>query len=196
MKGIACCKKLYFSLLLILFGMSLWACSDRPSYKRDSYTEEEIRTLFQENRELFDRLVEVIVNEPDFFEKGRRYESDDAFLTSPYDDKMDLFSDTGRETVLEFFELKPYMISYDVTKECIEITFILQGDQDGVTFFYWLDSETSGGNGGRGDLKDHILKMESFYDVEDMGENWFFCTPKEPENSGPAESQSGNEADE
>ena len=192
---VTCCKKLCFSFLLILFGMSLWACSDRLSYDHGDYTEDDVRMLFRDNRELFARLVEVIVNEPDFFEKGRRYESDDAFLSSPYDKKLDLFSENGRETVLEFFELKPYMIIFDASKECIEIEFVIEKNTDVVVFSYWLGSGAAVENGGNRDLKGYILKMESIWDIEDLGENWFFCTSKEPENSTPTESQSGNEAD-
>ena len=185
-----------FWLIMIAMILSLSACQDKPEYDVGNYTEDDIRMLFRDNRELFDRLVEVIVNEPDFFEKGRRYESDDAFLSSPYDKKLDLFSENGRETVLEFFELKPYMIIFDVSKEHIEIGFIIEKDKDAAVFSYWLGSEAAVENGRNGDLKDYILQLESIWDVENLGENWFFCTPKEPENSTPTESQLRNEADE
>lgn len=189
MKLVTCCRKICFSFLLMMLTVSLGGCNKRPTYYRASYTEEEMRTLFQENRQLFDKLVEVIVSEEDFFEKGRRDEYADAFVTSPYDEEMDLLSENGRKTVLDFFELKPYMISYDSNKRFIEVTFVLQGDKEAALFFYWLDAAAPGEHGGGSKLEEYIFYMEQDYYVDDLGEGWFFCKLKEPEKRGLPESQ-------
>ncbi len=183
-------------ILLAIIFLLLSACSKKPEYHRASYTEEEMRAMFQDNKELFDKLVEVIISEQDFFEKGRRDEYEDAILMSPYDEELDLFSESGRQTVLDFFELKPYMISYDSNKRFIEITFVIQGDKESAVFLYWLHPMAPGEHGGESKLEEYIFYIGQNHYVDSLEGNWFFCKLKEPENRGPFESNRLDEDDE
>ncbi len=160
-------------LLLLLALILLSACSKKPEYHWERYSESEMRSMFEENEELFNQLVEVLVSETDFFEKGRRDEYEDATLDSPYDDSMELFSESGRQTVREFFELKPYMISYDDSKNYIRITFIAQEEWEGAEFLYWINPLISGQH-GESALEEHIEYLEQDYYVEHITGNWYF----------------------
>lgn len=175
-------RKQKICFLFLVFLLLLSGCNEKPEYHWETYTEDEMRTLFQENRELFDKLVEVIVSEQDFFEKGRRDEYADAFVTSPYDEEMDLLSENGRKTVLEIFGLKPYMISYDSNQRFIKISFIFEGKKSGAVFLYWLEPTLPGEHGGGSKLEEYIYYLEQDCYVDDLGGSWFFYKYKEQGN--------------
>ncbi len=167
-------RKGCFLLFFLVLALLLSACSKKPEYHWERYSESEMRSLFEENEELFNQLVEVLVSETDFFDKGRRDEYEDATLDSPYDDSMELFSESGRQTVLEFFELKPYMIAYDDNQRFIDITFIANEEWESGSFFFWLKPYAPGEHGGESKLEEYIFYLEQDFYVEHITGNWYF----------------------
>ncbi len=161
-------------LLLLLALILLSACSKKPEYHWERYSESEMRSLFEENEELFNQLVEVLVSETDFFDKGRRDEYEDATLDSLYDDSMELFSESGRQTVREFFELKPYMIAYDDDQRFIKITFIAQEEWECGGFLCWLKPHVPESIGIESELEEFIFSYEQNHYVEHITGNWYF----------------------
>lgn len=164
-------------LICLIVGLSLLLAGCRPeeSYEFALYSKEEVLRLYDENAKLFQDLVRVIENDR-FFEKGRRSDDPfaDAFLCTPYDEQIELFSGDEQQIILDFFTLKPYMINYDFTRKYITITFVCSSDLDvptlGFTFLYWLDQGDVTG------CRDHIDYLSGTYQFEDhpMEDGWYF----------------------
>ena len=141
--------KKHYKLLILLCAfciiLTLATCNHQEKYRPLKYTKEEIKRLYYENIELFETLVEVIISNDMFYEKGRINEYADADIVSPYDDALTFFEDTDRKTIDEFFDLKPYMILYDYARRFVAITFIASDINDeSYTFLFWTSNVENG----------------------------------------------------
>lgn len=158
--------------LIVTISVSMIGCSGKDDYMFGLYEEDEVRELFRDNTELFCELADVVVNEPRFREEGRRDEYYDAYLFTPNDKNLELFSEQDRGVILKFFEFKPYLISSEVSGRWLEITFINAAQDGGYVFRYWIGSETED------KLRSQIDLLESMYDVYDLSGNWYLTIPK------------------
>lgn len=124
--------------------MTLYACSKKDDYKFITYTENDIKALYDNNMELFNNLGNAIKENEQFWEKGRRdNESVHAWIMSPNDEKkMNLFTPYDQNIISEFFDkTKPYMVSLD-DKQYITITFINSNNTGWYCLVYYFDKKS------------------------------------------------------
>lgn len=139
-------RKLRIVCIILTIALTMASCSEEPTYDFQKYSTDEVIAMINDNEELFNELVRVLVEDDDFYVKGRRRELDDAFLGSPYDEQIELLDTHGQQVIHEFFQLKPYMISYEYSQRYIDITFI--GDVQNIecyVFLYWIDKQDTQG---------------------------------------------------
>ena len=160
--------KQHLKILILLYDfcfiITLIACNRQEEYQPSAYTKEEVKCLYYENRELFETLVEAIISNEMFYEKGRINEYTDADIVSPYDDALSFFKDTDRKTIDEFFNLKPYMILYDYARRFVEITFLASDTNESYTFLFW----TSNGENSADKFNDYKTFLTQHYALENL----------------------------
>jgi hypothetical protein len=139
--------------------------------QRKTYTKEEIVSLFTDNRDSFNTVFEIIINDEDFFEKGRNLLDDgDACILSTKDPNLELFSDANQEEIVSFWEqYEPYMITYDTSQEYIKITFIGSGEHEGFTLQHWINQDDQTG------LDEYLSRLRQWYVVEAMPDGWYLA---------------------
>lgn len=117
----------------------LSACNPKEVYRPSLYTKEEVLSLYYENLELFESLVEVISSNEEFYEKGRINDHTDADIISPEDEALIHFDDGERKVINTFFGFKPYMILYDYARRFVTITFIAAETEsaDSYVLLFW-----------------------------------------------------------
>lgn len=163
------CITTFILLCMICVILTLTACSHREKYQPALYTKENLLSLYQENIELFEDVVEIIISNKAFYEEGRINEYTDADITSPYDKALTHFGDTERKVIDELFEFKPYMILYDYARRFVKITFISSDNKLSYTFVFWtLDSEDS-----QYKLDNYKRQLAQHYILEDIQDNRF-----------------------
>ena len=164
-------NKLKLVCLILLGILALCSCKNSPRYEFRNYEKAELVALINENEDLFNEVVRVVVEDDDFYEKGSRGRLDDSFIGSPYDEEVGLFNQFGQQVIHDFFQFRPYMISYDLDKRFIKITFI--GDIDTVesyVFMYWIDAEDVDG------LENQLIYLRQRYTIctDGIPEGWYF----------------------
>ena len=165
-------------ICVVMLAVLLSGCIMRDDgYDCKQYTEEEVLAVYDENAALFTQVAQILINDDDFFYEGRRYKDEyhDAFIDSPYDENMELFSQGDREVLQNFFELGPYCIYYDHHERFIEVDFIgpwTEEDSTALQFYYWIDQSDRIG------LRDYILYKRHSFDARmwALENGWYFCT--------------------
>lgn len=165
------CLIVVLSVFLALAGCGVDNAEGEYQWKTYE-SQDALLALYSENEAQFMKLVDVIRNEEQFFEKGRRTEDEfaDAFLCTPYDAAMELFSESDQEFLNQFFELKPYMISYDNSKRFVKVTFIGKGEMEAGTFLCW----TADDGQAETEYYDYLAYLEQIYSVETLSDCWCF----------------------
>ena len=173
-------KNKFFIIFVLCTSLILSGCNtDKAKYSPNLYTKEETLSLYYENEKLFNDVVEVIINEPQFWEKCRgKKGGSSAFISSPYDDeRMQVFNFKDKQIILDFFELKPYMISHSDYKCSVTITFINENQDDARSFMYWIDPHFMQYNGFKyvNALDQELVSLRQDYIVETLSERqWYF----------------------
>ena len=164
-------KKIIFFVFSIGTIATFAICTHQNEYKYvpNSYTIDEVRCLYQENTELFENVVTIISSNEVFFEKGRPHEDEDAFISSPYDQKMSFFDNASKSVIDELFVLKPYMILYDYVGRFVSITFIVNDYSDACSFLFWIYD----GIDTTAKFKEYKNKKEQNYILEDISNHCF-----------------------
>ncbi len=160
---VICCCLMCCTALLVQCN------THQNEYRPNLYSQNEVIALYKENKEAFNIVVDVVSNTPAFYENGRINEYENPSLTSPYDKHLKWFNDTDRVLIVDFFKLKPYMISYDRYRRFVKITFIGSDEHEGYTLLFWLKDDTSE-ECEREDYKNYLLQD---YDVTDIDEKCF-----------------------
>ena len=139
--------------------------------QRKTYTKEEIVFLFKDNRDSFNTVFEIIINDEDFFEKGSNVLDDgDAYIQSTKDQNLELFSDSDRQEIVSFFEqYEPYCVTYDTSQKYIKITFIGSGEHEGFTLQHWINQDDQTG------LDEYLSYLRQWYVVEAMPDGWYLA---------------------
>ncbi len=91
----------------------IYYCEAFPYYPTDcSYTPERVRTLFAEEREIFDRLARIMLANDDAYENGHpEYETTFQMLGSTYGKYAKYFSEGEVVHIKDFFsDFRPYSI--------------------------------------------------------------------------------------
>jgi hypothetical protein len=137
-------------LCVVLIIQTFTSCGVKnleKSYQTIKYTRKELHEIYYKNSEQFNKLVDVIKNNDDFYEKGKVWEDDTKVMfTSPYDDQVLLFNDADREVIYEFFDTyRPYSVCADCLRNWIKITFHSSDlVDDSYNFIFFIcDSERS-----------------------------------------------------
>ncbi|MBE5964368.1 MAG: hypothetical protein E7252_05455 [Lachnospira sp.] len=141
-----CKKNIIITIIIVLsflIAVVIWFAykihqNKQKSYTPDIYTREEVLQLYEDNKEQFKEVVDILANSEEFHEKGRVYEGDYPFLSNPYD-KMQYFTEEDRIKLKEFFEHKPYMLTY--RGQSVKITFINDKRSMAYTFLFWFGDD-------------------------------------------------------
>ena len=160
-------------VLTILVGFA--GCKKEEPYPYGKYTRQEVLDLFNQNRDLFDELVDAILADTYFLENGDVHHEGSTWVTVKNDRYMELFNERSQDAIRKVLEFKPYMIAYDfhaydsTEKDAIEITFIGDGVKDeGYSFRYLVDQSDQKAN------RAYIERLEQNYYVEDLSGGWIF----------------------
>ena len=155
--------------LLIIICITFTGCvREKNKYLFDTYTKDEVISLFNENKEKFDEIVKIVSDNNDFYEKDRQMEYEDADITSPYDEALKWFSASDKDVIVDFFELKPYMISYDYNCRFVKFTFIGSDDKIAYCFLFWFVD----GDEDAYEFEDHKDYLRQNYVVKNVAYNW------------------------
>ena len=136
----------FFLCILFLVG-----CSNKHTYTPELYTKTDVISMCENENELFNNLVSIIVHNDEFYEK-RKDEYDDAFFCSPHDEELKWFDEEDSKTIAEFFEFKPYMISYDLGRRFVEVTFLSSEEAESYTLLFWIKNSNN----------DEIFKFQEY----------------------------------
>lgn len=162
-------KKLVCIVITFALFLTTAGCGSSESSSWVAYTKSDVLAFYNENKDLFDELVQIIINDDDFFEKGRNLLDDgDATICSREDENLSLFSEPDRQVILNFLEFKPYMITYDSSQDFVKITFIGLDEYEGFSFLFWI------GSSGQRNYKGFLYYLEQFYSVEPLSDGWIF----------------------
>lgn len=174
-------KNKLFIILIVCASLTLSGCNmEKNSYSWKGYEKDDLLLIYQQNEKLFNDVVDVIINEPQFWEKcGSPYESfSHPNICSPNEkEKMAVFNKKDKEIILDFFELRPYMIGYDYFKYYVKITFINAEKDDAYVFMYWPDPCATIYNGiqNLNALEERLIMIkQNDMVVETLSENWYF----------------------
>lgn len=156
------------SLIILLFP---FGCENTKEKELpfDLYSEEELLTMFETDRADFQQVAQILLDTPEFWEKGKRQEGDLHPWVS--DKTIGLFAEED-QAVLENFiqQTRPYSISLNYRKT-VSIVYINADQTDGYTFMYF-PAETEA---AQYDLESWIKTTENRYEIfRELGENWFF----------------------
>lgn len=171
-------------ITLLLIGLASFLISlasrEKDSYEWKAYKHEDLTSLFQNQKSMFDKVVKVIATNEKFWDEAREYEgSAHADIMSPNNNKiMNLFTQSGQDTLRDFFDkTKPYEISLR-NKQYVTITYINKDKTDAFEFAYYYD-KTAVGIYGRTDYSEWISGTKDTYkDFISMGGDWFFYCRK------------------
>ena len=137
-------KKIIFVVvcLIIIMLFTYYICSPSEEYQPKLYTKEELLTVYEANKTLFQDVVNVIIHNENFC-NDRDSEYDDSFLSYPETNKnkLKLFNEEERTVINDFYAFQPYMLNYHCTRQYFEITFINEDQTDGYAFVFWLTED-------------------------------------------------------
>ena len=164
-----------FALLLIVFGV----IKMKTKYKYIPYTKEQVMKIYRENTDLFEKVVQVISSNNEFYDAMHVWDYDDAFLDDPNPKKLKYFNDEDRSVLIEFFKFGPSRITFDDSRCFVKFIFV-SGDRNGFyAFLYWLgDMENEEKAAVFTDYKKY-LTGSYHYVVEDISDNWIFYYDQE-----------------
>ncbi|MBO4584142.1 MAG: hypothetical protein J5756_03645 [Clostridia bacterium] len=127
-------------ILLLAAVMLLSSCARKDPYKWEGHSYQELRKLYNERFDEFQKVADIIAGNQEFWEKGREHPEAEgsAKIASPNDEKkMALFSEKDQAVLADFFNAtKPYMISLRYN-EYVEIDYINEDKTGGYSFVYF-----------------------------------------------------------
>lgn len=138
------------------------SCTPKDNYKWKEYDKETIITLFNSEKETFDKVAKIISNSENFWNGARRDENaTHAWIMSPNDkQRMDLFTQDEQIIIRDFFNsFYPYQIQC-TNRIYVTIDFINNDMTSSFTFGY---SST-----------DFLYNMNDEKNFTVLGEGWFF----------------------
>lgn len=186
-------------LAVLLLGGVVYQYWYKPryAYQPQKHTYEELLTLFEEHRPLFDEVARIISQNDRFWIEAVSYKTDSydpcnrPWIRSPYDyRRMKLFSAEEQEVLHTFFEtISPFNITLylsDLTKwengrkivldrpDCVglHISCSIKRDDDTIRsleFIYEYGTES--------EAEEDIYLRSQIYDVSiiDLGNKWYGC---------------------
>ena len=174
---------LFFSLL---FGfVSLTACEGNEKNNQNSlpqinfhtaksYQYDEILTLYQNNKDVFDQVVRIISSNEKFWNTAQSYEEQiKAANILPNDtSKLNLFSSDEQDIPQNFFEQTLPLEIVFWNKEYIEI-YYKQQDNHIFTFLYY-DRNIKGSVG----YEEWYAMIKDNPSIADLGNHWFLYSKK------------------
>ena len=101
-------------------------------------------------------------------------EFEDPNIMRPDDSTLSFFCDEDKETILDFFEFKPYMVSFDYAGRFVKFTFINEDQTDCYVLLYWVKDL----NNTAEKLNEYERYLQQNYIVEDVKDRWVFYTKK------------------
>lgn len=137
----------YITLLIafVLLTLPTVSCeSPDDGYAWKGYSEKEIKTLYDKNKELFQSMADAVMNSQAFWDHAKRKDdTEHAWIMSPDDqNKMDLFESEKQSAVYDFFHhTLPYMISLDYQRY-ITITYVTSDQSGSFNFTYYFDQDS------------------------------------------------------
>ncbi len=165
-------KKIIFVVecLIIIMIFTHCICSPSEEYQPKLYTKEELLTVYEVNKTLFQDVVNVIIHNENFC-NDRDSEYDDSFLSYPETNKNKLkwFNEEERTVINDFFAFQPYMLNYHCTRQYFDITFINEDQTDSYVFVFWLSDDSNA-------LKSFLSyrSSSSKQNIEKLDENCYF----------------------
>lgn len=155
-------------VLVILIGITVCKKKEK-TYPYGRYTRQEVLTLFHQNRDLFDELVDAILEDEIFLENGNVCPDGDTWVTPGDDRHMKLFSERSQGVIQQILGFKPYMISYKFGRDIISITFVGDGVEDeSFSFRYLVDQSDLQA------IEKYIKYCEQDYYVRELSDGWIF----------------------
>lgn len=171
-------------LAILLVGGMVYQYWYKPknAYQPQKHTNEELLTLFEENRPLFDEVAQIISRNDRFWNEAKSYK-DDPYDTHPWisspdeKNKMKIFTEEEQAVLCTFFEkIGPYMIILDLNDPTeaeskrgiileqpqsirLRIDFTMENTYS-FAYFYGSDSQYPIG----------------YKNIQDLGNNWFCFT--------------------
>ena len=163
-------------VLTILVGFA--GCKKEEPYPYGKYTRQEVLDLFNQNRDLFDELVDAILADTYFLENGDVHPERETFVMPGDERYMELFNERSQEAIRRVLEYKPYRVAYDfcvygtlygTINGSIRVAFIgdFKDDQD-FSFHYLVEPSD------QKVIKDYMKYLEQDYYVEDLGGGGIF----------------------
>lgn len=182
-------------LAILLVGGMVYQYWYKPknTYQPQKHTNEELLTLFEENRPLFDEVAQIISRNDRFWNEAKSYK-DDPYDTHPWisspdeKNKMKLFTEEEQAVLHTFFEkIGPYRITLDIsgpTKEemkqeivlerpgCLRLSISCQMeiDQNDIETFSFIY-----GYGTENEAEEDMKFYSHHHDVIDLEHKWFGC---------------------
>ena len=165
-------KKIIFVVvcLIIIMLFTYYICSPSEEYQPKLYTKEELLTVYEANKTLFQDVVNVIIHNENFC-NDRDSEYDDSFLSYPETNKnkLKLFNEEERTVINDFYAFQPYMLNYHCTRQYFDITFINEDQTDCYVFVFWLSDDSKA---LKSFLSYHSSSLKQ--NIEKLDENCYF----------------------
>lgn len=171
---------LFFLLIGSVFLLIRFPFHQKDSYVGKPYKYEELVLLFQNQKPMFDRVVQIISSNETFWKNAREYEdSGHADILSPNDtETMNLFNKRDQDTLNDFFnKTKPYEISLR-NRRSVTITYFNEDQTDNFDFTCYYDRTTENIY-GRTYYEDWLSDFKnSCQDFTELGGDWFLYGKK------------------
>ncbi len=169
-------KKIILVIILSLLGaMVLIGCKNenKTNYSYITYTKEEIMNIFLENTDLFEKVVEIVSTNDEFYNTMHVVDYDDAFLMDPYPESLKYFNDEDKQVLIEFFEFGPSAVTFDDSKNFVKFRFINEEKNGVIVFLRWLRYTDDENNSYIKEYKSYLHDSLHF-SVEDISKEWIF----------------------
>lgn len=155
-------------IVVSLLGLKIYSNKHKSNYRSKGYEETQILQTFNEEKDEFDEVCNIIFKTPKFWINARRdNESVHAWIMSPNETKkLELFNKTDRKIIISFFEkYKPYMVSLDGNKY---ITITFDDINNGVGFCFVKFADPNCDN-----REEYIEYLSQWYTVTKI-DDWNF----------------------